>query len=232
MFHLYGSVWYLHCFWVVRFCLLVIFLLVFTRTSALAYDLADISVTQSNGIYHINISADIDATAHYVRQVITDYPHAYRINNAIIESEVLDSAIKGNIRVRAKLLLCVPLFCQEAERVDEVTTLASGHIQAVIVPQKSDFRSGKALWKIIPDGQRTRLVYLASIEPDFFIPPLIGPRMVIDNMREQFKSTFQRINQVAAIREEREWDEVYGVAEFARRIKKTPCKPAQKTKLQ
>ena len=133
--------------------------------------------------------------------------------------------------MRARVLACVPLFCLEAERVDDVSTLKSGDIMAVIVPEKSDFHSGQAVWKIIPDGDKTQLIYLASIEPDFFIPPVIGTQLVINNMREQFMTTFSRIEQVARINQEREWNDSYDVAAVASRIENIPCKARRSTAL-
>lgn len=193
-------------------------------SKAFAGDIDELIVAEEDGIFQITVSAQIDATEKYVRQVVTDYAHAYRINRSIIESEVLESSIAGNVRVRARVLACVPLFCLEAERVDEVSTLKSGNIMAVIVPEKSDFHSGQALWKIIPDGDKTQLIYLASIEPDFFIPPLIGSQLVINNMRDQFTATFSRIEQVARINQEREWNDSYDVTAVASRIENMPCK--------
>ena len=191
--------------------------------NTLAGDIDEINVTEKSGVYYISISADISASEKYVRQVVSDYAHAYRINNSIIESEILPSPVNGNIRVRAKLLCCTSLFCREAERLDEVSILASGDIQAVIIPEKSDFYSGKAVWKFAPDGGKTHLVYTASIEPSFFIPPLIGPKLVIESLREQFTTTFFRIEQVAIIKEEHEWDDDFQLAKV---VKKEPCNNA------
>lgn len=204
---------------------LVIVFLVFlpVHFNAFAGDVDELIVTEEDGIYQIAVSAQIDASEKFVRQVITDYAHAYRINRSIIEAEVLESPIAGNLRVRARILACTPLICLELERVDEVSTLSSGNILAEIVPEKSDFHSGKALWKIIPDGDKTRLIYQASIEPGFFIPPVVGTRMAIDSMRKQLTATFVRIEQVARINQEREWDDDYGV-NVAGRAENLPCK--------
>ena len=225
MFYLYGWLHFFFNILKVIISILITFLIYLSACcNAYAGDIDELVVSEDNGIYQITVSAQIDATEKYVRQVITDYAHAYRINRSIIESEVLESPVAGNVRVRARVLACVPLFCVEAERLDEVSTLNSGNIQAVIVPEKSDFHSGRAIWKIIPDGDKTQLIYLASIEPSFFIPPVIGTGLVIDNMRDQFATTFSRIEQVARINQEREWTDSYDVAAVAGRVRNLPCK--------
>lgn len=210
MFYLHGWLGFSFIFFKIIIGLMIIFLLLlFSHFNALADD--EFLVTEEDGIYQVTVSARISAAEMYVRQVITDYVHAYRINDSIIESEVFESSVSGNIRVRVRLLSCVRLFCLEAERVDEVSTLESGDILAVIVPEKSDFLSGRALWKIIPDGDSTQLIYRASFEPSFFIPPIFGARLFMDILREQLVATFLRIEQVAQIKQEREWDENRGV---------------------
>ena len=225
MFYCYGWLSFYFNFFNIIMSLLIIFsILLATHSNAVADSITEIVVTEEDGIYQITVSAQIAATEKHVRHVITDYTHAYRINHSIIESEVLKSPIDENIQVRARVLACTPLFCMEVERVDEVSTLKSGNILAVIVPEKSDFRSGKALWKITPDGDKTQLSYWASIEPDLFIPPVIGTRLVIDNLRDQFTATFSRIEQVARINQEREWNDSYDVATVASGVNDRPCK--------
>ncbi|MBN4063525.1 hypothetical protein JYT79_01960 [Cardiobacterium sp. AH-315-I02] len=225
MFYLHGWLGFSFIFFKIIMLLMIVFLLLLSvHFKVFADDIDELMVTEEDGIYQVTVSAQIFATEMYVRQVITDYAHAYRINNSIIESEVLESSVSGNIRVRARLLSCVPLFCLEAERVDEVSTLESGDILAVIVPEKSDFHSGRALWRIIPDGDNTQLIYQASIEPSFFIPPIFGTSLFIDTMREQLARTFLRIEQVARINQEREWDENHGVKVVAKRVETPPCK--------
>lgn len=232
MFYWYGWLsFYFNFFNIIMWLLIIFSILLATHSNAVADSTTEIVVTEEDGIFQITVSAQIAATEKHVRQVITDYTHAYRINHSIIESEVLKSPVDGNIQVRARVLACTPLLCIEVERVDEVSTLESGNILAVIVPGKSDFRSGKALWKITPDGDKTQLSYWASIEPDVFIPPVIGTQLVIDNLRDQFMATFSRIEQVARIKQEREWNDSYDVTPVANRENSLPCQARVDTAL-
>ena len=130
------------------------------------------------------------------------------------------------------VLCCIPLFCKEVTRVEEVSMLASGDIQTKIIPDNSDFISGEALWKISAAGNRTQLTYQATIEPDFFIPPLLGTQMVINNMRKEFKTTFFRIEHIARINEAREWDNDFAFVKVAQRPSDGPCKNEIITSLQ
>ena len=194
--------------------------------------LEKVDVTEKDGVYYISISTQITASEEHVRQVLTDYVHVYRLSDSVIESEVLESSTDGHVQVRSLVLCCTPIFCRDVVRVDDISVLESGNLQAVIIPEKSDFRSGKAIWEIVPDGHNTQLSYKATIEPDFFIPPLLGTRMVINNMRNEFKTTFYRIEHIARINEARQWDDDFKLTKEDRNTEGKPCNNELFTSLQ
>lgn len=223
MFQKYG--WFLLLY---HFLSRIRFLLIFL--TALLYPLNvvsdgidEVTVYEKSGVYHIKVSATIDASEEHIRRVVTDFTHAYRINNSIIESEVLPSLNNEITRVRARVLCCTDWFCREAERVDDVRTLDSGEIHADIVPAESDFYSGTTSWKFIPRNNKTQLIYQASIEPAFFIPPIIGKKMVVESLKEQFIDTFSRIERVAKINEVREWNDDFTIAANENQDETKPC---------
>lgn len=209
------------------FLVYVLSLFIFSAFSlpALAKDFADkITVSEKNGIYYINASSDIAASDSYVRNVLTDYLHIYRLNDSIIESRILSPIDNDKVQVETIVQCCVPMFCKEVTRVEEISELDSGHIQTTIITDKSDFSSGSATWKIEAKGDTTHLTYQATLEPNFYIPPFVGTSLVIKNMRKEFNTTFNRIERIASINETRDWDRNY---QFARAEKRqTDVKPA------
>jgi hypothetical protein len=187
----------------------------------------NITVTEKGGIYYIKASSDISASEQYVRQVLTDYIHIYRLNDSIVESRILTPADNGKVQVETLVQCCVPMYCKDVTRVEEVNELESGIIQTTIIPEKSDFRSGVATWKIESRGDSTHLTYTAHLEPDFFIPPIIGTQLVISNMREEFSTTFYRIERIAAINEAKEWTNDFQFSRLKNTIKTEPCDSLQ-----
>lgn len=172
-----------------------------------SFNLDDVVVFEKNGVYHISITAEIAAAEEHVRQVLTDYVHIYRLSDSIIESKVLESSGGEKIQVETVILCGIPVVCKEVSLVEEVSILESGNLQTVILPEKSDFRSGKSIWEITAKGDKTQLTYQANIEPDFFIPPILGAQLVIANMRNEYIIALYRIEHIARINEAREWDE-------------------------
>lgn len=186
--------------------LLATFLLaLINSTPVLAHDIADFEVTEDDGVYYIKASIVLHAPADYIRNVLTDYVHIYRLNPSIIESEVLSSD-NNSARVRTKVIGCIASYCEELERAEDVHMLVSGDIQAEIVPESGQFKSGITLWQIQSMGENTRLTYHAEMEPDFFIPPIIGSYIVKARLRDEITTSFARLEKIAIIQEERDWD--------------------------
>lgn len=178
----------------------------FQPVYVLAYDLKKAVVAEDGGIFQIEMKAIIGARAEYIRQVLTDYNRIYRLNPSIVENEVITSDETGDKWVRTKLLACNSVFCKYLKRVDIVSTLPSGDLQAEIVPELSDFRSGIAVWKITPRGDCSELVYEAHLEPDFFIPPFVGPYVVKKSLEDEFTATFGRVEKIASINAKKDWN--------------------------
>ena len=180
----------------VRYSLLLLLLCaVIPRLSA--GDLTELQVTETGGIYRIRMAMMVHAPTKYVRGVLTDYAHIYRLNPSIIESEILASPEQGVVRVRTVMRGCVLFFCKSVGRVEDVRELASGDLHAEIVPELSNLKSGTAEWNIQPMGEHTQVTFRAHMEPDFFIPPLIGSYFVRRNIRKEIMTSFTRLECVA-----------------------------------
>jgi hypothetical protein len=188
-----------------------------------AYEMDNAEVTEDKGVFQLQFSTTIDAPAEYVRQVLTDFRHIYRLNSSIIESEVLPKKRSGETTIRTRVLACVSVFCREIERVDIMRVLASGDLQADIVPELSEFRSGQAIWKVTALDDKSRLVYEATLEPDFFIPPVIGISVISNSLKNEFMSTFDRIERIANINAKRDWADDFAFASLEASEPGPPC---------
>jgi hypothetical protein len=196
----------------------------------LAFEFSEAEVTENNGVFKIRVDAVINAPPDYIRAVLTDYLHIYRLSPSIVESEVLPSSIDQETHVRTRLLCCTPVFCKEVERVEAVRLLQSGDLEAEIIPSLSEFKSGKATWKIIPLKDNSRMVYEASLEPDFFIPPVVGPAIIKDNLKNEFLTTLERVERIARYQASRDRDEQRLLAQdCSRNTAQPPCEQRLET---
>ena len=159
----------------------------------MAAELISLDVGQEAGIYTVRLAMELDVTAEHVQQVLTNYQQLHRMNPSITESRVLPSPGDGVVRVFTRMESCVLFFCVGFTRVEDVSRSASGDLIAVIVPGQSDFRTGTALWQITERGKRTLLVYEASMQPGFFIPPMIGSYIVKEKLKNELLISINRI---------------------------------------
>ena len=74
-----------------------------------------------------------------------------------------------------------------------------GNINVETIPELSSFESGSAVWEIRPLGEHTRVFHESSLKPDFFMPPVIGNKLMKKRMRKDTLATFNRIECYAKI---------------------------------
>ena len=190
--------------------------------------LPEVEILEQSGVYQIKVVALIDAPASSVRHVLMDYVHIYRLNPSIIESEVLKQHDDGSVSVRTKVIGCAAYFCEELERVEKVRLLSSGNLFAEIIPDQSQFKSGQTLWRIKTVDERCEVTYLSSMEPDIFIPPVVGQFLIKKSIREEMQISFENLERISTIMAEREWQDNYqpvnaGVVLYDESESSDPC---------
>ena len=137
----------------------------------------DSNVSRDGNSYSLSITARVEATPAQVYRSITDFSNLPAINPSIEEGSVLEN--EGNRRrVRSVIKVCILVFCKRVERVQDVFLIDAHTVVAVIVPGAGDFRAGKARWNISTDDGATRLLFSETFEPDFWVPPVIGPWLI------------------------------------------------------
>jgi hypothetical protein len=159
----------------------------------------EIEINEHGGAYQIKVVALIAAPASYVRDVLTDYRLIYRLNPSIIESDVLKEDDDGAINVKTKVVGCAAYFCEELDRVEKVRLLPSGDIQAEIIPELSQFKSGKTLWQIKSVGNYCEVTYLSDMEPDIYIPPVVGKFLIKKSIREEMQISFTNLEKISSV---------------------------------
>ena len=169
----------------------------------------EVEITEQSGTYQIKVVAVIDASASHVRHVLTDYVHIYRLNPSIIESEVLKRHDDGSVSVRTRVIGCAAWFCEELDRVEKVRQLPSGDLHAEIVPELSQFKSGQTFWRIKTLGDHCEVTYLSDMEPDVFIPPIVGKFLLKKAIRKEMQISFANLEKISSVLAEREWQENY-----------------------
>ena len=146
-------------------------------SSALALDEGDVSVDKRGRAYVINMSFDVPANVYQVKSVLTDYRNPGRLTSTVSGREIIGQQ-DGLIRVSTELRGCALIFCKTMKLIQDVR-VSHDLIRADVVPQGSDFRSGYLLWSVSGNASgKSHVVLEAVMEPDIFVPPLIGGLLI------------------------------------------------------
>jgi hypothetical protein len=168
-----------------------------------AGEVIKLAVSDSQGVYQVALEMILNAPVNDVYAVITDYAHIYRVDSSIVESKILDAPDPSVTRVKTVINDCVLSFCRDIRRVEDVRQVGDHNIYAVIVPQLSNVRSGATHWQLYPIGDKTRINYDMTLEPGFFVPPLVGDYLVEKKIKEETLSCFNNIERIARLHRER-----------------------------
>ncbi len=164
---------------------------------AMALDIDDIRITKQGRAYQVQMTFGVTASVNQVMAVLTDYGFPDRLDPEVTKREVISR--QGRItRVRTEIRSCIFFFCKDIALTQDVTVVVD-NIQADIVPDESDFRFGYFRWSVSSsDNGGSYIGFEAVMEPDFFIPPLIGGFFVRKMLRQKILATVENLESEAA----------------------------------
>ncbi len=152
-----------------------------------------ILVERLNGAYHVRLQFEVNASPERVREVLTDYDHLNAINPKIVASRALEHPAANVTRVRYEIRHCIWFYCFDIVIVEDVTTLEDGSIIAKVISDESDFKNGYTVWSLAASPRGTLIGYESSMEPRFWVFPILGPIIIKKTLREQITVSAERI---------------------------------------
>ncbi len=167
-------------------------------TTTEAAELVHIAVARDGSNFNLSAEFLVDAQPEHILLQLTDYPHFKQLNSSIQESVVLKRIDAGNAQVRIVVRSCLLLFCADLTQVQQFT-VGERELQATFIPDQGDFRSGWVHWRFLPDGLGTRVSLEAHLEPNFWIPPIIGLYLVKRYLRKQTLITLNAIERLGTV---------------------------------
>lgn len=172
-------------------------------SSALAESVDTLAVGHLDRRYHIELQARLDAPVDDSYAVFRDFRNLPTINRAVELAESLPSPVAGSERWRTQVRFCIAFFCARLKQVQDLHSARSGdayRLDATVIPALSDLRYGVATWTLASCGSQTCLGFRAEIEPDFWVPPLLGPSIIERTLRRQAHATAAGIERLALAR--------------------------------
>jgi hypothetical protein len=168
--------------------------------AALAIEVEQLDVRRAEDRYVVEFRAQLDAPVDQVGAVLKDYEHYPDLDPRILESW-RDKDVPG--RLHTRLRGCVgAILCRSMRRVEAIEEQPAG-LTATAIAGQSDVTYGLTQSHWEARGGGTVLSYRLEIEPEFWVPPIIGPRLMISTLREGTLSLFTNVERVARERASR-----------------------------
>lgn len=166
-----------------------------------AAELLDVSVEKEGERYYLESRTRFRAPPSAVFGVLSDYDRFERISSVFEDVRFIEPAGDGTPRAYSLLKGCVLFFCKTIERIETLDFEAPERIVARVEPEHSDFRYGRTEWLFRPADSGTEVYYRMEMEPDFWVPPLIGPYIMKRSFRNDAVEALNRIEALAQGRE-------------------------------
>jgi hypothetical protein len=156
------------------------------------------TVQYENGVYTISFEATLAATQPNVFRIVTDYSQLSRLNDMIDTSSLLTRP--GHFPAKREIIMhtCVLFYCRQVTLVETVNEYNMDTVIAMIVPAESDFMIGESRWWVKSMNQQTTQIILNSrLQPNFWIPPVIGPWLIKKKMIKEISVMVERLELLA-----------------------------------
>jgi len=135
-----------------------------------------LDVSRQRGRYFMVADARLDATPESIYAVLTDYAdNRYGRISSASESRYLEPDADGTPMVFTRMEGCILWHCMSLPRTERLETEAPYRIKSITIPESGSFKYGTSEWLLERDGDGTKLTYKLELEPDFSVPPIIGP---------------------------------------------------------
>lgn len=156
-----------------------------------------LKISRDGDTYHLSADVYLNAPLPQVYRVLTDYNHLTRISSVIRRSRLLARPDAHTATVYVESRACVLFFCHTIRETQIVTESPPADLSATAIPAQSNVKLAESTWHLQAEGQGTRMQWNLTIEPEFWVPPLIGPVLVEGNLRAEGEYSARAIEKLA-----------------------------------
>ena len=150
---------------------------------ASAATLRDVTVDHVDGTYFMRSEVWFDVNIERIYGLLLDWDQSSKFSSVIVESRNLEPGPDGRARYYSHTRGCLWFFCKSFERYGFVEHEPFKFIRATVDPEQSDFEVSDESWEFWEEADGTVVIYAFKMKPKFFIPPLIGPAILKNKLR-------------------------------------------------
>jgi hypothetical protein len=162
-----------------------------------AAELRSITVDYQKGRYSVVSEVWFDAPLEQVFEVFRQWDLSTQFSSAIVESRDIPADESGRPGYYVRNQGCLLFFCKSFVRQGHVELEVNEELRAIANPAVSDFKMSNETWSFVPEGRGTVVTYRLLMEPDFWVPPGIGPYLIKRKFRNNGGDAIDRIEAIA-----------------------------------
>ncbi len=166
-------------------------------SAATAAEIRSINVEHHKGRYTVSSEVWFDATVAQVFEVFRHWDLSTQFSSAIAESRDIAADEYGRPGYYVRNEGCVLFFCRSFVRQGHVELDVNEELRAFANPELSDFKLSNETWTFVVDDGGTVVRYRLLMEPDFWVPPGIGPYLIKRKFRNKGGDAIDRIEAIA-----------------------------------
>ncbi len=154
------------------------------------------SVEHFKGQYVVRLELLVDAPFDYVENALLDFEQLAELNPGMSQVNAMPvNPSEQRWRVGSHIHSCFWFRCIDLDRVEEVSRIRPGLIQAVTLPDQSDFSTGFSQWTLQSWGEQTHVDFHSGFHPDKGEVPVIGPMVARYVIRREALQTYRAIEE-------------------------------------
>lgn len=170
----------------------------FAVLPAVGGEIREIKVDRDGSRYILVSTTFFDAAPEHIFRVLIDYDRLAQISSTIEESRFLEPDADGRTLVFTRLGACVFLYCRTVEKIEYLEFTRPDYIQTTAIPERSNVLYSRSEWKIeASEGGGTKVIFRLEFEPDFWVPPLLGPLVLKHALKSDGASAVKKIEALA-----------------------------------
>lgn len=142
----------------------------------------------------VTLNAPIDRVDEVLRNY-TDYPS---LNARILSAKVLERVAPDVVTLETTVEVCFGWFCRDVTRVERVQE-SKYVLMAVADPERSDVKFSETRSELTPALHgATRVKYVTSVVPGFWVPAVGGRRMMLKMLETETRDLFMSVEEKAS----------------------------------
>jgi hypothetical protein len=162
-----------------------------------AATMRSLDVDKKDARYTLVADTFMAAPAHAIYAVLIDYENMNRISSVYKEYGYLEPAADGTPIVYTRMEGCAFVYCKSMRRVERLEMDPPYYIRTVTLPEQSDFKYAISEWTLEPEGGGTNVTYKLELEPDFWVPPVLGSWLLKRTLLNGGSRAINRIERLA-----------------------------------